>query len=46
MRSNPNLYKIYKKNAEKMSRSYDPLPFCYGENVNYKKMKKIIKDAL
>ena len=39
MRSNPNLYKIYKKNAEKMSRSYDL-------GVNYKKMKKIIKDAL
>ena len=39
LRSNSNLYKIYKKNAEKMSRLYDL-------NVNYKKMKKIIKDAL
>jgi len=39
MRSNPNLYKMYKKNAEKMSRLYDL-------SVNYKKMKKIVKDAL
>ena len=39
MRLNPNLYKMYKKNAEKMSRSYDL-------SVNYKKMKKIVKDAL
>jgi glycosyltransferase involved in cell wall biosynthesis len=39
LRSNSNLYKIYKKNAEKMSRLYDL-------SVNYKKMKKIVKDAL
>ena len=39
LRSNSNLYKIYKKNAEKMSRLYDL-------SVNYKKMKKIVKDSL
>ena len=39
LRSNQNLYKIYKKNAERMSRLFDL-------SVNYKKMKKIVKDAL
>jgi glycosyltransferase involved in cell wall biosynthesis len=39
LRSKQNLYKIYKKNAEEMSKMFDI-------NANYKKMKKIIKDDL
>ena len=39
LRSNQNLYKIYKKNAERMSKLFDL-------SVNYKKMKKIVKDTL
>ena len=39
LRSKQNLYKIYKKNAEGMSKMFDI-------NANYKKMKKIIKDDL
>lgn len=39
LRSKQNLYKIYKKNAEHMAQKFDI-------NMNYKKMKKIIRDVL
>ena len=39
LRSNKNLYKIYKKNAVKMSQ-------LFSLEVNYKKMKNIVKNVL